>query len=151
MTTISNDFYEDVERPVGGRWVKKEDFSAKGDKIEGTLVGIEVRQRTDPEGNVVLGRKSGQPRKIYRVTFEVPAAKRDGDEDDGLRIWDANEAGQTAIREAYKAVGTKELIGGKFGAIVTAEAPDSFSQATYKAKFEAAPKNVVELDEEDPF
>ena len=110
----------------------------------------EVRQRTDPEGNVVLGRKSGQPRKVYRVTFEVPQAKREGDEDDGLRIWDANEAGQTAIREAYKAAGTKELIGGRFAAVVTADAPDSFSQATYKAKFEPAPK-TVELDDDEPF
>jgi hypothetical protein len=149
VTTISNDFYEDVERPRGGRWVKSADFSTKGQKIGGTLVGIEVRQRTDPEGNVVVGRKSGQPRKIYRVTFEIPAAKRDGDEDDGLRIWDANEAGQTAISDAYKAVGTKELIGGKFEAVVTADAPDSFSQATYKARFEKAPK-TVELDD-DPF
>jgi hypothetical protein len=147
MTTM-NDFYEDVERPVGGRWVKRDDFSTKGQRIDGTLRGIEVRPRTDPEGNVVVGRKSGQPRKIYRVTFEVPAGQRDGSEDDGLRIWDANEAGQTAIRTAYQHAGTKELIGGKFSARIVADAPDSFSQATYQAKFEAAPK-TVELPDAD--
>lgn len=143
-----NDFYADVERPVGGRWVKTAEFSTKGQRIGGTLIGIELRPRTDPEGNVVVGRKSGQPRKIYRVTFEVPKETRDGSEDDGIRIWDANEAGQTAIRTAYQQAGTKELIGGQFSARVVAEAPDSFSQATYQAKFEPAPK-TVELPDAD--
>jgi hypothetical protein len=139
------EFYEDVERPRGGRWVK---LHEKGDRLDGKLLAIEVRDRTDPEGNVVLGRKSGKARKIYRVTVEVD--KREDAEDDGLRIWDANEAGQASIRDAYKAAGTKELIGGRFAAVVTADAPDSFSQATYKAKFEP-PAKTVELPDDDPF
>jgi hypothetical protein len=148
MTALDNDFIAELDRPVGGRWVKTADFSTKGQRIGGTLHNIEVRPRTDPEGNIVVGRKSGQPRKIFRVTFEVPKETRDGEDDDGLRIWDANEAGQTAIRSAYQQAGTKELIGGKFSARIVADAPDSFSQATYQAKFEAAPK-TVELPDAD--
>lgn len=148
MTQLDNDFIQDLERPRGGRWVKKDDFSKKGDTISGVLREIEIRDRTDPEGNVVLGRKSGKARRIYRVTFEVPVTEREGAEDDGIRIWDANEAGQTAIRDAYKAAGTKELIGGKFSARVSADAASSYEQATYQAKFEAAPK-VVELPDTD--
>lgn len=144
-----NDFYEDVERPRGGRWVRTEDFSSKGDRIGGTLRSIEVIDRRNPEGDIVVGRKSGKPRKVYRVVFEVPAEKRDGDEDDGLRNWDANEAGQTAIRDAYKAAGTKELIGGQFTARVVAEAPDKWSQATYQAKFEPPAPTVDLADNND--
>ena len=149
--SISSDFYEDVERPRGGKWVQFNDFKEKGQKIEGTLVSIEVRPRINPKnGEVIRGQKSGKPRRVYRVTFEVPADKRDGTDDDGLRIWDANEAGQIAIRDAYKAVGTKELIGGRFAAVIVAAAEDDYSQATYKAKFEAAPKTAtVELDDTD--
>lgn len=148
MTQLDNDFLADLDRPRGGRWVKKDDFSAKGDKISGLLREIDIRDRTDPEGNVVLGRKSGKARKIYRVTFEVPAVERDGAEDDGIRIWDANEAGQTAVRDAVKKAGTKELIGGQFRARVKAEAPDSFSQATYEVEF-TPPAKTVELPDTD--
>lgn len=139
------DFYNDVERPRGGRWVK---LKNKGDRLDGTLVSIEVKNRTDPEGNVVLARKSQQPRKIYRVTVEIPAEQREGQDDTGLRIWDANEAGQTAVQDAYKTAGTKELIGGRFAVAVTAEAEDSYSQATFKAKFDPPTPAKVELDDE---
>lgn len=142
MTALDNEFVQELERPRGGKFVKYDDFKEKGQRIAGTLLGIEPRDRTTPEGDIVLGRKSGKPRKVYWVSFEVPADQRTDVDDDGLRIWEANEAGQTAIRDAYKAAGTKELIGGKFSARVVAEAPDSFSQATYQAKFEPAPKTV---------
>lgn len=138
------DFYNDVERPRGGRWVK---LKNKGDRLDGTLVSIEVRDRTDPKGNLVLARKSGQPRKIYRVTVEVPAEQREDTDDNGIRIWDANEAGQNAIRDAYADAGTKELIGGRFAVRVDAEAEDEYSQATFKAKFDP-PAAKVELDDE---
>lgn len=141
------DFYEDVERPRGGRWVKLKD---KGDRLDGKLVSIEVLDRTNPEGDVILHRKTGKPRKIYRVIVEVP--EREDSDDDGLRIWDANESGQTAVREAYKAAGTKELIGGRFAVVLTSEAEDTYSQASYKAKFEPpAPSKTVELDDTELF
>jgi hypothetical protein len=150
MTALDNDFIQDLERPRGGTWVTKDGgFSKKGDRIGGTLLSIEVRDRTDPAGDVVLGRKSGKARKIYRVMFEAPTAERTGPDDDGIRIWDANEAGQTAVRDAYKAAGTKELIGGQFSARIVADAPDSYSQATYQAKFEPAPKTVELPDTDD--
>lgn len=142
------DFYEDVERPRGGTWVK---LANKGDRLDGTLRDISVRDRTDPEGNPVLGRKSGKARKIYRVVVEIPDDQRHGPDDDGLRNWDANEAGQQAIRDAYKAVGTKELIGGRFAVAVTQEAPNSMSQAAYRVKFEPpAPSATVDLPDDGP-
>lgn len=151
MTALDNDFIEDLERPRGGTFVKYDDFKDKGQRIAGTLRNIEIRDRTNPDdGSVVLGRKSGKPRKVYQVTFEVPDDERRDEDDNGLRIWEANEAGQTAIRDAVKAAGTKELIGGKFTARVKAPAPDKFSQATYEAKFEPAPKTLpAELDNDD--
>lgn len=150
MTQLDNDFIQDLNRPRGGQWVTKDGgFSKTGDKIGGTLVSIDFLDRTDPEGNVVLGRKSGKARKIYRVRFEVPADQRVDADDDGLRIWDANEAGQTAVRDAVKKAGTNELIGGKFRARVKAQAPDSFSQAIYEAEFEPAPKKVDLPDGDD--
>lgn len=139
------DFYNDVERPRGGRWVK---LTHKGDRLDGKLVSIEVKPRTDPEGNVVLARKSQQPRKIYRVIVEVPDGQREGQDDNGVRIWDANEAGQNAVQDAYKAAGTKELIGGRFAVAVTAEAEDSYSQAQFKAQFEPPAPAKVELDDD---
>lgn len=153
MTALDNDFLEDLERPRGGTYVKHDDFKEKGQRIGGILRGVEVRDRTTPDGEVVLGRKSGKPRKVYRITFEVPADQRRDSDDDGLRIWEANEAGQTAVRDAVKAAGTNELVGGKFQAAVIAPAPDSFSQALYKAKFEPAPKTVdLPVDDDDePF
>jgi hypothetical protein len=142
-----NDFYADVEKPRGGRWVN---LNNKGERLDGILRDIEVRPRTDPEGNVVLGRKSGNPRKVYHIVVEVPEDQREGRDDDGLRNWDANEAGQEAVRIAYKAAGTKDLLGGRFAVVVTADPPDKWSQAEYKAKFEPpAPKTTVDLPDDD--
>lgn len=146
--SIDNSVYEDLERPRGGQWVK---LKAKGDTFEGTLVSIEVRDRTDPEGNVVLSRKTQKPRRIYRVTVQIMP---DGPDDEGYRIFDGNESAQTAIQAAYKAVGTRELIGGNFKIQITAEAPSEYTQATYRAKFDPpAPSTTVDLPdtEEEPW
>ena len=42
--------------PRGGRWVK---LRETGDKIAGELIDVEMINRTDPSGEVVLGKKSG--------------------------------------------------------------------------------------------
>ena len=137
-----SDFIDDAERS-GGKWFK---CFNEGDTIDGELVNIDVIERRDPNGQVTISKKSGKARKVYRITFKVTPEDTD---DDGLRVWDANESAQIAIRDAYKKVGTKELIGGRIKIRVT-ESATRDTQATYQARFEAAPKKV-ELPEEEPW
>ena len=132
------DLNNELTKPVGGKWVKLKEV---GDKVVGTLIDAEMRDRTDPDGNVVLGKKSGKPRRICRLRIQTD--ERNDADDDGIRIWDANEAGINALR----AVAPLE-IGSMIAVQVTQAAPDSFSQATYKATAKAAPKKV---DLDDPF
>lgn len=138
-TTMSiADLNNELTKPVGGRWVKLKEV---GDRVVGTLVDAEMRDRTDPDGNVVLGKKSGKPRRICRLRIQTDE-HIDAD-DDGLRIWDANEAGINALR----AVAPLE-IGALIAVQVTGAAPDAYSQCTYKATAKA-PVKKVDLD--DPF
>lgn len=130
---------EELSKPVGGRWVKLKEV---GDKVVGTLLDAEMRDRTDPDGNVVLGKKSGKPRRICRLRIQTD--ERLDSDDDGIRVFDANEAGITALRD----IAPLE-IGSLVAIQVTEAAPDPYSQATYKASAKAAPR-VVEVDS-DPF
>lgn len=153
MTALNSDLIQDLERPRGGRWVKTPDFSEKGQRIGGILRNITIEDRTDDKNNVVYVRGTDRARKVYRVIFQVPANERDGDSDEGLRIWDAPETGQSAIRDAVKAAGTNELIGAAFKARIVEAKPTEYSQATYEVKFEPAPKtvNLPIEDDEEPF
>ena len=142
---IDEEFFNNAERPRGGRWIK---LQKKGDRVDGTLISIEAKPRTDPDGNPVLSRKTQQPRKIYRVAIQTTL--KEDDDDTGIRYWDANEAGKTALEDAYHAAGTRNLVGGRVAVAVAADPPDSFSQATYRVKFEppaAKPEPVADLDE----
>lgn len=129
----------EITRPRGGRWVKLTDV---GDKIVGTLIDAEMTERRDLDGQVVLGKKSGKPRKIARLRIQTD--ERIDADDDGLRIFDGNEAAQSALRE----IAPLE-IGSLIAIQVTQAAPDKWSQATYKATAKPAPKKVS-LDD-DPF
>ena len=132
----------ELSKPRGGKWVKLTDV---GDKVVGTLLDAEVLNRTDPEGVVVLGKKSGKPRKIARLRIQTD--DRVDADDDGIRIFDANEAGQTALRE----IAPLE-IGALIAVQVTVAAPDKWSQATYKATAKPAPKKVdIPAADDDPF
>jgi hypothetical protein len=137
------DLNNELSKLAGGKWVKLVDL---GDKVVGTLIDAEMKDRTDPDGNVVLGKKSGKPRKIARLRIQTDA--RDDADDDGVRVFDANEAGQAALRE----IAPLE-IGSLIAVQVTAPAPDKWSQCTYKATAKPAPK-VVEIPgavDDDPF
>lgn len=129
----------ELTKPVGGRWVKLKEV---GDKVVGTLLDAELRDRTTPDGDVVLGVKSGKPRRICRLRIQTDL--RDDADDDGVRVWDANESGITALRD----IAPLE-IGSMIAVQVTAAAPDKYSQATYKASAKPAPKTVA-IDD-DPF
>lgn len=129
----------EITRPRGGRWVK---LAEVGDRLVGTLVDAEMTERRDLDGNVVLGKKSGKPRKVARLRIQTEL--REDPDDDGLRTWDANEAGQTALREIAPLT-----IGDLIAVQVVEAAPDKWSQATYKATSKPAPKKVELPD--DPF
>ncbi len=131
MTTLSDpldDFNQQASKPVGGRWAKLKDV---GDKMQGVLLSAEIRDRTDPEGNIVVGRKSGKPRNIWRLIIQTDL--RDDTDDDGIRVFDANEAAQNAIRDALPLT-----VGNRVGVQITAAAADSYSQATYAFAQKAA-------------
>ena len=143
------DFYDDVARS-GGSWVK---LNEKGDTISGVVMSIDVLERTDPEGNVVKSRKTDKPRKIYRLRFVIPEAERDGGDDDGIRIFDANESAKSAIIRAFKECGESEVEGLDFWLKVSAERETPMSQLGYEAKFKkgAGLPAAAVADEEPPF
>lgn len=125
----------------GGKWTKLAD---RGDTLVGELVDIEVRDKRDMEGAVVLGKKSGKPRQEYIVTYRVAASERVDADDDGIRKFAANESAQRAIDEAYKAAGKgAELDGAKIAISLVEPAEDKFSQAGYTAQIKPAAKKVA--------
>lgn len=128
-----NDFNDWADTPRGGRWVK---LVNPGDILKGELVDIDLINRTTPDGEVVLGKKSGKPRKVARVTVRV---QPEDDTDDGIRIFDANEAAQTALRS----VGRLEA-GGIIAIAIDQPAADKFSQATYRCQFKGTTRNLAD-------
>ena len=134
-----DDINDELSAPRGGRWVKLAD---KGDKVTGELLSIEMLNRTDPEGNLVLGKKSGKPRRIARVRIQTD----DTSDDDGVRIFDANEAAQEALRDCIAKDGRLQP-GGTITIAVTAAPRDKWSQATYGARFKPGKAKTVDLDD----
>lgn len=122
-----DDFNDLMSQPRGGRWVK---LTEPGDKLTGELISIEMLNRTDPEGNVVIGKKSRKPRRIARIRIQTD----DTGDDDGVRIFDANESAQDALRDCIVKDGRLEP-GGTLAIAIAAPAKDKWSQATYLAKF----------------
>jgi len=118
----------------GGKWAK---LATKGDKIAGELVSIDKRQRRTPEGDIVVGKKSGEPRTEWVITVRVPADQHEDADDDGLRKYGANEGAQRAVKEAIKRAGIKsadELVGCQFALAVAKEAEGKFEQHDYVAQ-----------------
>jgi hypothetical protein len=134
-----DEFNTEALKPRGGKWIK---LSAVGDAVKGELLDIETVNRTDPEGNVVLSRKTGNPRKVIRVRIQTEL--RDDTEDTGERIFDANESAQDALRDAAKK--TPFQIGGTIAIKLVEAAPTAMSQAKYTAAFKAPVAAVAEAD-----
>jgi hypothetical protein len=117
--------------PTGGRFVK---LRLTGDTpVEGTILSVERRDRTDPQGNVVMKKGTSTPRTVW--WFRLQTAERDGAEDDGVRILEANESMTRAVRDAEKASGSVLAVGGTIKVGVKADPADDFSQATYIARY----------------
>ena len=131
-----------AQQPRGGRWIK---LRNAGDKITGELLSIEEMNRTDPSGEIVLSRKNN-PRKIWRVRIQTE--QNDDVDDDGIRIFDANEAAQQAIKECIRRDGAL-TVGGTIAIAVTADPPSAMSQATYVAKFKAGKPKPAAVNVDD--
>lgn len=138
------DFYEDVAKPRGGKWIR---LAEVGDKVVGTIIDIEVRDRRTPDGEVVANKKTGKPRKEYVVTLEID--DREDDEDDGIRKVSCNESAQDAVRDAFNKAGGGDISGARFALQLVGAAPDKFSQAKYACsiKKSAKPVTVPSIDE----
>ena len=133
------------QAPTGGRWVK---LKATTDApVEGTVLSVEKRDRTDPQGNVVYKKGTQTPRTEF--VFTLQTGESDGGEDDGIRKFSANESMASAIRAAEAASGSKLDIGGLLKVGVKADPVDSFSQATYVARYTppAPAAAVADLDD----
>lgn len=136
------DTINDKIASTGGSWVK---LKSKADgTVEGEILDVEERERTDPEGNVVLSRKTGKPRIEWVVTLRVPETDRDpsNPDDDGTRKLALNESGRFAFTDAVKAAGTKVEVGGtlKFG--VKEDRESEYKQPTYQARYTPPAKQV---------
>lgn len=146
---MSLDAINEAVEAFGGQWVKlnrKEHGTA-----EGTLVDIEVREKTF-EGELVLSRKSGEPRKEWVITYTVDEDQRDGAEDDGTRKLSANESLQRALKKAIKDSGSKAERGGTIKMKVTEDPEKETQQAEYVAKYTPPVKTIeVEDFDEDDF
>lgn len=134
-----DDFYSDAQNR-GGRWIKLQN---PGDVVRGEIVDLDIRDRRDIDGNVVLSRKTNKPRKEYVLTFRIDEAEREGGDDDGLRKMSLNESGQTAFVTAYKAAGGGDIAGARFAIQMTQAAPDKMSQASYAASIKKGAKPVT--------
>lgn len=120
---------------TGGRWVKLDDV---GDQIVGVLLHIDTKKnRTDPQGNPVPSKKTGEPRKVFGLLVQTEL-REDGN-DDGKRRFDANESAQYAILDAFKEWRKTNPDGDpdgcEFYLRVAEDRPGSWDQLKYKAKF----------------
>lgn len=143
---------------TGSAWIKLN--RKEHGTLTGIVVDVDTRDKTF-EGQVVVSRKTGKPRKS-RVFTLITDLRDDSIEDDaGLRKFDANEGAYFAIIDAIKEAKTTAEIGDTLAIKVTDDPPTTTSQAEYKAKwtkgpgvpewFETTVVADVEAEEEVPF
>lgn len=102
--------------------------------LEGVILDAEVRDKTF-EGQVIVSRKSGQPRKEWLFTLDTGAEQP--------VKFAANEGAQFAIRQAVKDAGGKLEKGGTLKVAVKQDPATSTQQAEYQAKYTAPTKTAV--------
>ncbi len=125
---------------TGGQWVKLDE---EGASVTGYIISSEMTPRTDPEGNVVLARKSGNPRQVLRMRLATDLRDPDVENDDGVRIFDANESAQREIIRAYKASGLEDDTGAKFK-IECTKVTGTYEQNEVAARFGDVDMSKVE-------
>ncbi len=139
------DTLNDAADAAGAGWIKL--HNKEHGTIDGEVLDFEIRDRRTPDGDVVLSRKTGNPRKVWTFTLKI-----EGDEEP--KRWDANESAQRAIAKALKDCGKKAAKGDRLKVRVTADPADSYSQADYEAVWTpvAAPLGVpAATDDGDPW
>jgi hypothetical protein len=130
------------------QWVKLRN-KADG-TIEGNVVEVEKRPRTDMDGNVVNVRGKDTPRIEWIVTLTVPLAERENLDDQGTRKFSCNESMQRAISNAVdasqKASGELAKQGDTLKIAVSKDPETEFSQAEYIARWTAS-KPIIDISE----
>lgn len=102
--------------------------------LEGVILDAEVRDKTY-EGQVIVSRKSGKPRKEWLFTLDTG-----GEEPVKFA---ANEGAQFAIRQAVKDAGGKLEKGGILKVGVKTDPASTTEQAEYQAKYTAPTSTPV--------
>lgn len=125
---------------AGGTWLKLR--TTQDPAVDGSIIDFEERDRRDPDGNVILSRKTNKPRLEWVITLQC---EPEGDDDDGVRKLAANESMQRAIADAIKASGKPAAIGGTLKVKVSEDPEDNYSQATYKAVY--VPPPAIDLED----
>lgn len=136
----------------GGRYVKiktkRTEDTGKSiivREVDGVLVDHYMRDRMY-EGEVVLARSTGQPRRELVIVYRVDPDPKIED-DDGLRKIALNESGTRAVADVHKK--TRLEPGGRIQIKVTKEAEKKNDQDTYACKFTPGEKPAEK--EADPF
>lgn len=142
----------------GGRFIKVN--RKEHGVLKGIVLDIERRDRTY-EGQVVLNRKTGKPRDSYVITLLTELRDPEIDDDDGVRMFDANESAWRAISTAVREAKATAEVGDTLTLKVENDPPSSNSQADYRAKWEKGPGVPKEFagvgaatsyaDDEEPF
>lgn len=120
----------------GGKFVKLNRI--EHGTLKGIVTDIETRDRTY-EGEVVLSRKTGKPRKSRVFTLITDHRDADIDDDRGVRKFDANEGAWFAVIDAVKAEKLTAEVGDTLEIKVTEDPPKDNQQATYKARWTKGP------------
>jgi hypothetical protein len=124
--------------------IKSEWFAFKeiGDKISWKLVNMEVRDQHTPTGVVVLGSKTGKPRKEWVVTG--------ADQDGTIRKCALKEGAQRAVTDARDKAGAKQFeAGGLLELECTGKSSDDiYAYKEYTATY-TPPQKAFNLDTND--
>lgn len=144
---MSMDALNEAVASSGGSWVKLR--TIEDGAVEGRILDFVKRDRTDPDGNVVYKKGTQTPRTEWVFTLEVDESER-GDDDDGVRKLPCNESMQRAISEAIKAAGKPAEEGGTLKVGVSEDPEDSYSQATYRARY-TPPVKRLDVPADDEF
>lgn len=131
---MSLDALNSAAQSLGGSWVKLNDKN-EHPPVEGEIVDFEIRDRTDMNGDIVYKKGTTTARKEWVITLRVDDSLIDDPNDDGLRKLSLNESGQRAVAAAIKEAGVAAETGGVLKIGVAENAPDKFSQATYRARY----------------
>lgn len=144
---MSLDSLNDAVNSIGGSWYKLFDKD-QHPAIEGQILDFQERDRTDPDGNVVFKKGTTTARREWVFVLQTELRDDDNVDDDGVRKISLNESAQRAVAKAIKDSGQKAALGGTLKIGVKTNAPDSFSQAEYQAKY-TPPAPEIPISDDD--